>query len=197
MERAYSVLNLKDVHDNDDMFRVEGIASTPSPDRMKDIVEPMGARFKTPMPLLWQHRHDQPVGHVTFAKPTKTGIPFKAEMPRIKEAGTLKDRIDEAIQSLKYNLVGAVSIGFNAIDGDYERMDNGGIKFNVWEWLELSLVTIPANSEAVITAIKSADKQYLPASGTAYIDLLRKASQPGVTGKKVTNAIQLIPRKKR
>lgn len=197
MERAYSVLNLKDVHDDDDMFRVEGIASTPAPDRMKDIVNPMGARFKTPMPLLWQHRTDQPVGHVTFAKPTKSGIPFKAEMPRIKEAGTLKDRIDEAIQSLKYNLVGAVSIGFSPLDGDYELMDNGGIRFNSWDWLELSLVTIPANSEAVITAIKSADRQYLPALGHTDIDVLRKASPSGVADKVITNAIQLIPRTKR
>lgn len=57
---------------------VEGVASTPTADRMGDVVEPMGAKFQTPMPLLWQHEHDKPVGHVTFAKPTKAGIPFKA-----------------------------------------------------------------------------------------------------------------------
>lgn len=118
------------------------------------------------MPLLWQHNHAQPVGNVTFAKPTKKGIPFEAQLPVIKEAGTLKDRVDEAIQSLKYNLVSAVSIGFRALKDGVERMDDGGYRFKSWEWMELSLVTIPANSEAVITAIKSFDDSCQPASGS-------------------------------
>ena len=162
--RAYSILDIeKMVDDDEDKMTIEGIASTPTPDRMQDVVEPMGAKFKTPMPLLWQHNHDKPIGHVTFAKPEKKGIPFVAEIPKIKEAGVLKDRIDEAIQSIKYKLVAAVSIGFRPIEDAYEFMDNGGIRFKEWEWYELSAVTIPANSEAVITAVKSADKPFLPA----------------------------------
>jgi hypothetical protein len=98
MNRAYTVLDIKSMEDDGEYVSVKGIASTPSPDRMDDIVDPMGAKFKTPMPLLWQHQHDKPVGHVTFAKPTKSGIPFEAQIPRIKESGRLKDRVDEAIQ---------------------------------------------------------------------------------------------------
>lgn len=41
---------------------ITGTASTPTTDRMGDVVEPMGAKFKTPMPLLWQHESDKPVG---------------------------------------------------------------------------------------------------------------------------------------
>lgn len=165
MRRAYSVLDVKAVSEADGFVNIEGIASTPTTDRMGDVVEPMGAKFKTPMPLLWQHRHAEPVGHVTFAAPTKKGIPFKARLPLIAEAGKLKDRVDEAIHSLKYELVSAVSIGFQAVEGAVERIDTG-LRFSQWEWLELSLVTIPANSDAVITAIKSVDQQHLPASGT-------------------------------
>lgn len=194
MERAYSVLDVKNFDDENDKFYIEGIASTPTPDRMRDIVVPMGAQFKTPMPLLWQHDHNKPVGHVTFAKPTKQGIPFKAEIPKIPETGVLKDRIDEAIQSLKYKLVSAVSIGFRAIDDDYEFMDNGGIKFNSWEWLELSLVSIPANSEAVISAVKSTDQQVRAALGIKDDDRLVN-SKSGVTEKRYRKPIILIPRK--
>lgn len=78
VNRAYSILEVKAIQDGEDFVTVEGIASTPTTDRMGDVVEPLGAQFKTPMPLLWQHEHDKPVGHVTFAKPTKAGIPFKA-----------------------------------------------------------------------------------------------------------------------
>src|SRR5688572_1538021 len=98
MERAYSSLHVKDVSERDGFVYIKGIASTPTLDKHGDIVNPMGAIFKTPMPLLWQHKHGEPVGHVTFARPTKTGIPFEAQIPIIKEAGRLKDRLDEAIQ---------------------------------------------------------------------------------------------------
>lgn len=177
--RAYSVLDVKEFHEDDNFVYIEGIASTPTTDRMGDIVEPLGARFQTPMPLLWQHRSSEPVGHVTFATATKNGIPFKAQLPRIKESGRLKDRVDEAIQSLQYQLVAAVSIGFSAVDGAIEVMKSGGYRFLEWEWLELSLVTIPANSDAVITAIKSIDQKHLSASGH---DGAEGDNPPGVPG---------------
>ena len=163
MNRAYSVLSVKAVDDEQRVIR--GIASTPSPDRMGDVVEPLGAKFKTPMPLLWQHQHDKPVGLVEFAQPNKDGIPFEARLPEITEPGVLKDRVDEAWQSVKAGLVAAVSIGFQAIPEQVERLKSGGLRFKEWEWLELSLVTIPANAEATITAIKSIDADLRAASG--------------------------------
>lgn len=193
MERAYSLLEAKNFDESEDKFFIEGIASTPSPDRMRDVVEPLGAKFVTPMPLLWQHEHHKPVGHMTFAEPSKQGIPFRGELPKIREAGALKDRVDEAIQSLKYKLVAAVSIGFNPITFDY--MQNGGIHFKEWEWIELSLVTIPANSEAVLTAVKSADQMVLSAMGRKH----QEGGQiltPGGTGTRTKRPIQLIPRGK-
>jgi HK97 family phage major capsid protein/HK97 family phage prohead protease len=187
MNRAYSLLDVKEIVEREDEFVIRGIASTPTPDRMQDVVEPMGARFKTPMPLLWQHKSDKPVGLVTFAKPTKNGIPFEATLPNVKEAGTLKDRIDEAIQSIKYRLVAAVSIGFQPVADAVESIKNGGYRFMEWEWLELSLVTIPANSEATITSFKSLDQEYLRAASgenANVIDVTRLASnRPGVSGK--------------
>ena len=191
MDRAYSVLQTKGFDEDDDKFYIEGIASTPTPDRMNDVVEPMGAKFKTPMPLLWQHDRHKPVGHITFAKPSKDGIPFKGELPKIKEAGLLKDRVDEAIHSLKYRLVAAVSIGFSPIE--YAWMDDGGIHFLEWEWLELSLVTIPANSEAVLRAVKSTDQQVRAALGIKEQDH-RQISPSGVTEKRNKKPILLIPR---
>lgn len=167
MERAYSRLDIARMMDDDEDKDVEvtGMATTPAPDRMRDIVDPMGATFAKEMPLLWQHDHNKPVGHVSFGKPTKNGIPFTARIPRVKEAGTLKDRIDEALQSLKYKLIGAVSIGFNVLEDGLEWMDNGGLKYTAYEIMELSLVTIPANAEATIDNIKSMDRKALAASG--------------------------------
>lgn len=162
MDRAYSLLEIRSV--SEDARVIEGIASTPTPDRYGDIVEPLGAKFALPMPLLWQHHHDEPVGHVEFAKPTKAGIPFKARIAKIEEPGRLKDRVDEAWQSVKAGLVRAVSIGFRSLE--HAVMKDGGYRFLQWEWLELSLVTVPANADATLTSVKAIDTALRAASGT-------------------------------
>lgn len=178
MDRAYSLLDIKAVREAERV--IEGIASTPEPDRMGDVVEPMGAKFKLPMPLLWQHDHEEPVGWVEFAKPTKTGIPFKARFAPTADLpeGRLKERLEDAWQQVKIGLVRAVSIGFRALE--YARMENGGLHFLSWEWLELSAVTIPAQAQATITTVKSIDQRLLAASGRKSTG--RSSDNPGASG---------------
>lgn len=151
--RAYSLLEIKAF--DDDAREITGMATTPEPDRMGDIVDPMGAKFASELPLLWQHRHDAPVGVVRFGKPTKSGIPFKASVAKLENPGTLKDMVDMAWDAVKAKLVRGVSIGFRALE--YAFMENGGIRFTEVEIYELSLVTIPANASATIQTIKAMD----------------------------------------
>ena len=68
----------------------------------------------------------------------------------------------------------AVSIGFRSIEHAF--MKDGGIRFLKTEVLELSLVTIPANAEATITAVKSIDRNLRAASGRTV------KPAPGATG---------------
>lgn len=158
MERAYSLLTVKAV--DDDQRIIDGIASTPSTDRMGDVVEPQGVQFKLPLPLLWQHDSRQPIGHVIEAKVTDEGIRIKAQIAK----GVLR-RIDEAWALIKAGLVRGLSIGFSAIET--ARIEGSfGYRFLKWEWLELSAVTIPANQDATITAVKSIDRALLAAFGT-------------------------------
>ncbi|HHK0021502.1 TPA: phage major capsid protein [Pseudomonas aeruginosa] len=196
MQRAYSALHVKQVSEDAGVVRIKGIASTPRSDRDGDVVNPMGARFKTPMPLLLQHRHDQPVGTVTFAKPNKNGIPFEAELPRIKEAGRLKDRVDEAIHSLQYKLIGFVSVGFIPDLEKTKRIPGAGYQIDEWDWHELSLVSIPAQPDAVITSVKSlgdddtADE--LSAEVVAFIKSL-DPGKPAAQGKKAVPVVRVTP----
>lgn len=163
MKRAYSVIHTKAFDDENRTFT--GIASTPRPDRMKDIVVPEGATFNLPMPLLLHHDHAMPVGQVVAAKVTPQGIEVTCSLPSIEEEGELKKRVDEAWQSLKYQLITALSIGFIPDYKSAERLKDGGYKFSEWDWHELSMVTIPANSDATINLVKSIDTDYLPALG--------------------------------
>jgi HK97 family phage prohead protease len=155
MMKAYSLLELKQVDDNGRVLR--GIATTPTVDRVGDIVEPLGVVFRGPINLHLYHKHDMPVGHVEFGKPTKVGIPFTASIPDVAEEGTVRERTNEAWHSVKYKLLRAVSIGFHVLEDGAELMKNGGLRFTKWEMVELSLVGVPANPDAVITAFKSAD----------------------------------------
>lgn len=154
MKRAYSILTVKEM--DDEKREIVGVATTPTADRMGDIVEPKGAEFQLPIPLLWQHDGRQPIGHVTEAKVTNSGIEVKAKLVRIDEPGVLKNRLDEAWQSIKSGLVRGLSIGFK--EREAARIaDTYSYRYLKWLWLELSAVTIPANGDCSITAIKSID----------------------------------------
>ncbi len=153
MKRAYSIVeNIKATEEGDERV-IRGIATTPSVDRMGDIVDPMGVQVAGDIPLFLYHDSWQTVGRAKLGKATKDGIPFEARLPMVKEMGRLKDRVDEAWQMLKYRLITGVSIGFNAIEEAF--MKEGGYRFLKTEVLELSLVPIPANADALITTVKS------------------------------------------
>lgn len=152
-QRAYSVLEIKSVDGDQRVFK--GLATSPVPDRAGDVVEPMGVKFQNPLPLLWQHQHDKPIGHVVFDKPTAKGITFTATLPVIDEPGPLKDLVDMAWQSIKAKLVRGVSIGFRALKHAY--IDGGGIHFVESEVYELSAVTIPMHQLATIQNVKAMD----------------------------------------
>lgn len=158
---AYSRLIVKAI--DEDKRQISGVATTPTPDRENDVVDPMGLTFRNPIPLLRMHKSDCPVGTAVLSRPTKDGINFTASLPKIDEPGELQERVDMAWQEVKLGLVRGVSIGFRS--SEYSFMDDGGIRWMAGEVLELSLVSIPANPDATITQIRSVGQQERAASG--------------------------------
>jgi HK97 family phage prohead protease len=153
LNRAYSKLEIKAV---DESLRViSGMATTPSVDRVGDIIDPLGVEFENPLPFLWMHDHETPVGECRFSRPTKAGIAFEAEFvhPDTVESASLKDRLQLAWDSVKTGLVRAVSVGFRPLEWAF--IDGGGIRYDKSEVYELSGVVVPANAEALISGVKS------------------------------------------
>lgn len=147
--RSWSTLSIKSI---DESLRIiRGIASTPSTDRAGDIVEPKGAQFTLPIPLLSQHDHSSPIGMVKSARVTDAGIEIEAEIA--KDSGL--DYVERSWRQMKSGLVRGLSIGFRAIKA--EPIKGGGYRYTKWNWLELSAVTIACNAEASITQIKKFD----------------------------------------
>lgn len=145
--------------------RITGVATTPALDRSGDILDPLGATFTNPLPLLWHHDKERPVGRVILHRPTAEGITFEAELPVIAEPGPLRDRVEEAWQSIKAGLITGVSVGYRHLENGVRLLKSGGRFFTATEICELSLVTVPANLQASIQTIKSLDATYLAASG--------------------------------
>jgi HK97 family phage major capsid protein/HK97 family phage prohead protease len=181
MQRMYARIDFKAMGDDDERV-IEGVASTPSTDRYEDVVEPEGAQYKLPIPLLWQHDSRSPIGLVENARVTKDGITIRAKLA----APGVSEQIDKAWSLIKAGLVRGLSIGFRALE-TADIKGTFGIRFLQWEWLELSAVTVPANADASITSIKRFDDEQLrAASGDTASGSARERStfKPGVTGKR-------------
>jgi HK97 family phage major capsid protein len=183
MNRAYSVLQIKSVDQQRRVFT--GIASTPTPDLVGDIIEPLGITYTNPIPLLFHHDQYSPVGSVVFDPPTPAGVTFTGTIPVVTEPGAVKDRVDEAWHSISADppLIRGTSIGWQALAKAIPVTPTTR-RYPKTLVHELSLVTVPMNSEATILAIKSLDHSYLAASGL---------HSPGVTGLPVVTALKDAP----
>lgn len=153
MNRAYSLLTIKAL--DADQRVITGLATTPTTDSYGDIVEPGGAEYKLPLPLLWMHDSKSPVGEVFAAKTKSDGIEIKARILKTDTPGALKDRLDDAWESLKIGLVKGLSIGFRSIEETFNK-ETGGFRFIRWAWHELSCVTVPANGDCSVQTIRAA-----------------------------------------
>jgi len=122
----------------------------------------LGARFKLPLPLLLQHDATQPIGHIVSATVGKDGIRVEGQItePTGDMPLGLASRLREAWSSIKSGLVRGLSIGF--IPLDYTPNTAGGFDIKSWDWMELSLVTVPANAAAGVSSFKSITPPNVP-----------------------------------
>jgi HK97 family phage major capsid protein/HK97 family phage prohead protease len=180
-ELAFSVLTIKAV--DEDQRIITGIATTPTPDRVGDIVEPDGAEFNLPLPLLKHHDAECPIGQVLDAKVTSAGITIRAQIFK-SDQPDLAARLDMAWEEVKIGLIRGLSIGFSPVEYSFIEGDGWAMRFIKWMWLELSCVTIPANEEATIQTIKSIDGRKPGASGKRAVHATK--ALPGASGSSTT-----------
>lgn len=150
--RAHSLLQIKRA--DSEARRISGIASTPATDRQGDQLDPMGATFKLPFPLLLGHDHNAPIGQVIEARATPAGLYIVAQLA---PEGTT-DKADEGWRAIRAGLIRGLSVGF--IGRESEPLPRGGRRFTRWEIIELSAVAVPANAEAAILEVKRLDAQW-------------------------------------
>lgn len=178
MKKTSLIFNIKSLTEKEEERILTGIATTKNLDRVNDIVLPDGVNYTLPLPLLLQHDHNLPVGEVYKISKTNKGLEFEAKIAKIEEPGKLKERVDEAWQSVKNFLIKNVSIGFSS--EDYITNKSGGLTFNKSDLYEISLVTIPANKDAKILNFKNIDSDLSTTNKTTKIkssDLLKQTNK--------------------
>jgi HK97 family phage prohead protease len=149
------------------------VASTPSLDRDKDRVLPMGLDVssyqKNPV-IMWGHDYSSPFAVIGKAADMMlTPDAFKVK-PEFREPASDSDPMHIIKALWDSEMVRAFSIGFNP--QEWEDNDEGGRDFTRAEILEISLVPIGANQEALRLALKALDKNpYLP---ECYYEALEK-----------------------
>lgn len=119
-------------------------------DRNGDIIDKKAFDsfdFK-PLPMLWQHNREQPIGLWDEFEVTDKGLKIKGHM-LIDELAQAK----EAYVLVKAGIVHGLSVGFRIKDYEFDKERN--LHFTDIELVEVSIVTVPANPEANITAVKS------------------------------------------
>lgn len=145
MNNGAIFLTVKALDRNDGGRWLVGTATSAATDRMGDIVRPDGAKYQMPLVLLFAHDHAKPIGSVTEARTTNGKIVVKAKL-----AEGAKDA-NEVWSLLQAGVPLALSIGFRALET--KPLSGGGIEFTSWDWYELSVVSVPANSDAQISHV--------------------------------------------
>lgn len=151
-----AVISIAENHVSLSALYISGLAVSPRIDRSGDIIEPDGITAAPDgIPLLLRHDPKQIIGIARLLPPDQGGVRFEATLPHTSEPGPLRERIQEAIRLIQDRRLTAVSIGFNPIDGAFETMAGGGIRYRQIEIVELSLVAVGINPLAKIDTIKS------------------------------------------
>ena len=125
---------------------IVGIASTETPDRDGEIIKQSGwdlTNFKAnPVLLLFHNYQELPVGKITDLSIEDGQLKFKAVFSEATQ------KAKEAYQLVKEGILNTFSVGF--IPREWDKAD--GSVITKAELLEISLVPVPANPEAVVIA---------------------------------------------
>jgi len=130
---------------------LEFILSDATPDRMGDVIDADGwdlGNFKNNPVALFNHNPNFPIGKWVNLR---TGDGKLRGHLQLARKGT-SDRINEIISLVEQNILRAVSVGFLPRKSEPLTKGGSGLRFKQTELVETSLVSIPANPNALAVA---------------------------------------------
>lgn len=136
-------------------LKIAGYANTTSKDRAGDIVTAEAwakgvENFRQNPVMLYQHKHDCPIGRFNQITVDKKGIFVEGT---VSEAAEKNHGIHTLI---KDGALKSFSVGFRVKNGKYNSADDTMLITEV-ELLEISIVSVPCNQESLFSLRKSFD----------------------------------------
>jgi HK97 family phage prohead protease/HK97 family phage major capsid protein len=138
-------------------LKIAGYANTIVKDRAGDIVTAQAwakgvENYRRNPVLLYQHKHENPIGRVEKITVDKKGIFVEAAVSEAAEK-------NHGVQTLiKDGALKSFSVGFRVKDGKYNREDDSMMITDV-ELLEISVVSVPCNQDSLFSIRKSFDSE--------------------------------------
>ena len=134
-------------------LKIAGYANTITKDRAGDVVTAEAwakgvENYRRNPVLLYQHKHDAPIGRVDKITVDKKGIFVEAAVSEAAER-------NQGIQTLiRDGALKSFSVGFRVKDGKYNREDDSMMITDV-ELMEISVVSVPCNQDSLFSIRKS------------------------------------------
>ena len=150
-----SAFEAKSINKKSKALKIAGYANTTAKDRSGDVITAHAwakgvENFRRNPVLLYQHKHDCPIGKVNAIKVDKKGIFVEASVSEAAEK-------TQGVQTLiKDGALKSFSVGFRVKDGNYDREDDTMTITDV-ELLEVSVVSVPCNQDSLFSLAKSFD----------------------------------------
>ncbi|KUR73861.1 HK97 family phage prohead protease [Novosphingobium sp. FSW06-99] len=149
---------------------VEVVMSTSALARDGHVLVPQGcqlANYRANPIVLWSHSPDHPIGNAENISVGSNQIGA-----RIRFAPTgISHKADEIRGLTKAGIIRAVSVGFDPIDMVPldPKKPRGGQRITAWELLELSFVSVPADTGAVVTARAAREGKAISSANAAIL----------------------------
>lgn len=150
-----SSFEAKAINKSSKSLKIAGYANTTSKDRAGDIVTAEAwakgvENFRRNPVMLFQHKHDCPIGRFNNIAVDKKGIYVEGSVSEAAEK-------NYGVQTLiKDGALKSFSVGFRVKDGKYNSNDDTMLITDV-ELLEISVVSVPCNQDSLFSIRKSFD----------------------------------------
>lgn len=134
-------------------LKIAGYANTTTKDRSGDVVTAEAwakgiENFRRNPVMLYQHKHDCPIGKIEQIVVDKKGIYVEG---LVSEAAEKTHGIHTLIRD---GALKSFSVGFRILDGKYNSKDDSMLITDV-DLLEISVVSVPCNQESLFSLRKS------------------------------------------
>ena len=138
-------------------LKIAGYANTTAKDRSGDVVTAEAwakgvENFRRNPVMLYQHKHDTPIGRIDKIQVDKKGIFVEGSVSEAAE------KLHGVQTLIKDGALKSFSVGFRVKDGKYNREDDSMTITDV-ELLEISVVSVPCNQDSLFSIRKSFDSE--------------------------------------